>query len=117
MTDRAHEVAEELLQLLRERVEERSTYFAERYVAGSATPAGDVTIVYAAGNGRFLFGRTWNVRELQSAFSPYDAEDMADILWSEDINGPNGTGVVDVARAEGLVEDPALVSWVDELVR
>lgn len=109
MSSHEQGLAEELLQRLRREFEKRSTYFAEHYVAGSASPDGDVTVVYSAGEGRFTFGRSWNVRELRAAFSPWDPEDMAEILWSEDISCPNGTGRVDVARAEGLVADPASV--------
>ena len=115
MSSREMSEAEELLRLLRREFEKRSTYFAEHYVAGAATPDGDVTVVYSAGGGRFLFGRSWNVTELRAAFSPWDPEDLAEILWIEDVNCPNGTGKVDVARAEGLVDDPASVRWVDTL--
>lgn len=68
-------------------------------MAGAAPPDGDVTVVHSAGGGRFPFGRSWNVTELRADFSPWDPEDLAEILWIEDVNCPNGTGRTDVARA------------------
>lgn len=113
MRDRTLVLAEELLRRLEWKFGQRSTYFAERYVAGSATADGEVTVIYAAGNGRYLFGRSWNINELRASFTPYETEDMADILWSEDISCPNGTGHVDADRARGVVDDPGQVRWVD----
>lgn len=85
------------------------------WVNASAGDDGTVVLIYRQYDGGPLVGRRWVLDELGLLFGTQDPVDLAEQMWLNEVEDPDTGGRhLDVAWADGLVDDPGDVLWRGE---
>lgn len=105
----------EFLERTHERFD-RDELFGGRFewVAGRAYREDVAILLFRDTRDGVVHGMRWNLAEFSPLFDPNSPADLAETVWVNEINDPSGPGEVrHVDWANGLIDDPESVRWLD----